>query len=216
MSALGSRPTRGRSAVTPAALAALALLAAAAVGWWLGLGVPRPVAEPATDRLQCLSYAPFRDPATSPLVLGTRVSEAQIETDLRLLSARTGCVRTYSVQQGLDAVPAVARRLGMSVMLGVWIGRNRVENELELARAVTLAREYPDVLRAIIVGNEVLLRRELPESELIRYIDRVRQATPVPVTYADVWEFWNKHPAVAPAVSFVTIHILPYWEDEPV
>ncbi|HVL54883.1 MAG TPA: hypothetical protein VM491_00125, partial [Burkholderiaceae bacterium] len=74
----------------------------------------------------------------------------------------------------------------------------------------------PDVLRAIIVGNEVLLRRELPESELIRYIDRVRQATAVPVTYADVWEFWNQHPALAPAVSFVTIHILPYWEDEPV
>jgi glucan 1,3-beta-glucosidase len=36
------------------------------------------------------------------------------------------------------------------------------------------------------------------------------------VTYADVWEFWRKHPEVADAVDFVTIHTLPYWEDEPV
>jgi glucan 1,3-beta-glucosidase len=36
------------------------------------------------------------------------------------------------------------------------------------------------------------------------------------VTYADVWEFWRKHPEVADAVDFVTIHTLPYWEDEPI
>lgn len=37
----------------------------------------------------------------------------------------------------------------------------------------------------------------------------------VPVTYADVWEFWLQHPQVAPAVDFLTIHLLPYWEDDP-
>jgi hypothetical protein len=30
-----------------------------------------------------------------------------------------------------------------------------------------------------------------------------------------VWEFWIKHPQIAPVVDFVTIHLLPYWEDEP-
>src|SRR5690606_23644812 len=34
--------------------------------------------------------------------------------------------------------------------------------------------------------------------------------------YADVWEFWTEHRALADHVSFVTIHILPYWEDHPV
>jgi hypothetical protein len=47
-------------------------------------------------------------------------------------------------------------------------------------------------------------------------IKQVRQATDLPVTYADVWEFWLKYPEVAPAVSFITMHILPYWEDDPV
>ena len=38
----------------------------------------------------------------------------------------------------------------------------------------------------------------------------------MPVTYADVWEFWMEHRGLAEHVSFVTIHILPYWEDHPV
>ncbi len=44
----------------------------------------------------------------------------------------------------------------------------------------------------------------------------MRQRSGLPVTYADVWEFWLKAPELAAATDFVTIHILPYWEDEPV
>ena len=36
------------------------------------------------------------------------------------------------------------------------------------------------------------------------------------MTYADVWEFWLRHREVYDAVDFVTIHILPYWEDIPI
>lgn len=197
-------------------IALLATFAVVAVGYWFWLSVPRAVVEPGTDEMQCLSYAPFRDPATSPFVADARIPAAAIEADLKALAQRTSCVRTYAVQQGLDAVPEIAQRLGMKVLLGAWIGRDRKANERELERAIELARRYPDVVRALIVGNEVLLRRELPEDVLVSYIRKARAAVPVPVTYADVWEFWLKHPGVAPAVSFATIHILPYWEDEPV
>src|SRR5262249_51198155 len=37
-----------------------------------------------------------------------------------------------------------------------------------------------------------------------------------PVTYADVWEFWLRYRELADAVDFITIHILPYWEDVPI
>jgi exo-beta-1,3-glucanase (GH17 family) len=205
---------RTRQATLP--LLILAILAAAAVAHWQRLGRPVPVAEPGAERLDCVSYAPFRRPGESPFDRTARVSEARIEADLRLLAARTGCVRTYSVQQGLEAVPRVARRLDMQVLLGAWIGRDRLANEVELATAIGLARVHAGVVRGLVVGNEVLLRRELPEAELVDYIGRARAEVPVPVTYADVWEFWLKHPSIAPAVSFLTIHILPYWEDEPV
>ena len=36
------------------------------------------------------------------------------------------------------------------------------------------------------------------------------------MTYADVWEFWLRHRDVAAAVDFITVHILPYWEDHPI
>ena len=37
----------------------------------------------------------------------------------------------------------------------------------------------------------------------------------VPVTYADVWEFWLRYREVGDDVDFVTVHFLPYWEDVP-
>lgn len=224
---------RGADSATTApggtvAVLLLALFAAAALGWWVAQGWPRTVAEPGAtpgdERIACLSYAPFRRPGQTPLDPAQRVSRAQVEADLRILATRTDCVRTYSVDQGLDQVPAVARDLGMTVLLGAWVGRDRERNREELARAVALARAEASVVRALVVGNEVLLRHELPEQALRAAIVQARQAlrgaapggASIPVTYADVWEFWLEHPGLADAVDFVTIHVLPYWEDEPV
>ena len=204
-------------AARQAAILLIALFfAAAAIGYWVGQGRPVRVGEAAADRVQCLSYAPFRKPGESPFIAGTMVGEARLREDLQLLAARTGCVRTYSVQQGLEAVPRIAQSLGMKVLLGVWLGRDRIENEAELTKAIALARQYPGTIDALVVGNEVLLRRELAEPVLAAYLDRARAGSGVPVTYADVWEFWSEHRTLARHVSFVTVHILPYWEDHPV
>ena len=67
----------------------------------------------------------------------------------------------------------------------------------------------------MIVGNETLLRKEVTGAQLAKLIDKVKSQVKQPVTYADVWEFWLKHPEIAPAVDFLTIHLLPYWEDDP-
>ena len=190
--------------------------AVVAIGYWVARGEPRALAEGASDRVQCMSYAPFRKPGESPFIEETVVPEARIREDLERLSARTDCVRTYAVRQGLDVVPRVARSLGMKVLLGVWLGRDRDKNDVELAKGIALANEFPQTVTALVVGNEVLLRRELPESVLAGYLDRARKQTSVPITYADVWEFWMEHRTLADHVSFVTIHILPYWEDQPV
>ncbi len=62
----------------------------------------------------------------------------------------------------------------------------------------------------------MLLRKDLTANELRRYIRQVKQRVTQPVTYADVWEFWLRNPQLADEVDFITIHILPYWEDEPI
>jgi glucan 1,3-beta-glucosidase len=68
----------------------------------------------------------------------------------------------------------------------------------------------------VIVGNEVLLRGEMSAPDLARTIREVKSQVTMPVTYADVWEFWLRHRDIAAAVDFITIHILPYWEDLPI
>lgn len=194
----------------------LVLVAGLALLWAWRLGQPRALDVSPVSQIQCLSYAAFRLPGETPLDPTNRVTETRLEADLRILAGYTNCVRSYSVGQGMDALPRVAKRLGMQVLQGIWIGRDRRMNEQEIALGIATARAYPETVRAVIVGNEVLLRGEQPESALAEYISRVRAQISQPVSYADVWEFWLRHARLAEAASFVTVHILPFWEDNPV
>jgi glucan 1,3-beta-glucosidase len=197
------------------ALFAFALCAPAVAAYWWLAGRPVALADAPTDRLPCVSYTPFRGDQT-PFDRTLMIPPGQIEEDLRLLAERVACVRTYAVDQGLDAVPEIAARYGLKVMLGIWIGREKAGNRRQIETAAHLANAFPDTVQSIVVGNETLLRREQTAATMAGYIAEVRRLTGVPLTYADVWEFWNKNRELADAVDFITIHILPYWEDHPI
>jgi exo-beta-1,3-glucanase (GH17 family) len=201
---------------TPLALLLISLSAIAAVWWWLAtpITLSRAPIDP-NAKLLCVSYAPFRD-VQSPLLLTTHISPDQIAQDMAQLAKISDCVRTYSIENGLDQVPALAAKAGLKVILGVWLGSNRLKNLAQISTAVSLTKEYPGAITAVVVGNEVLLRGEMTTSDLAAYIRSVKSQVAVPVTYADVWEFWLRNREVYEAVDFVTIHILPYWEDLPV
>jgi exo-beta-1,3-glucanase (GH17 family) len=195
---------------------ALAATIIVAVWWWLGAPVRMPVAPLAPgEKLQCVSYSPFRGSQT-PLDRTTRIPAWQIEDDLARLAPLTDCVRTYSVHLGLDQITPIAQRYGLKVLQGIWLGPDPAFNQNQINVAIDLAKRYPDVVRGLVVGNEVLLRGELSAAQLTDIIRKVKAAVSVPVTYADVWEFWLRNREVASAVDFVTIHILPYWEDFPI
>jgi exo-beta-1,3-glucanase (GH17 family) len=199
-------------------LGLLVIVAAAIAGAWAWLGAPVPMPPSplaAGEKLTCVSYAPFRG-KQSPLDESTRVSEEQIDDDLARLSRATNCVRTYSAGYGLDRIPAVAARHGLQVMLGLWLSGHADKNAREIETVVALANRHRDTVRAVVVGNEVLLRGEMAAADLAATIRRVKTQVPIPVTYADVWEFWLRYREIYDAVDFVTIHILPYWEDFPV
>lgn len=170
---------------------------------------------PTDGKLQCVSYSPYYGEDQTPFLKTTKISTAQIDQDLQLLAQRFQCVRIYSVSQGLDYVPQAASRLGLKVLLGAWIGWVKADNDKELALAIKLANSYPDTVKGLVVGNEVLLRREQTEAAMQAYLDRAKRETKVPVSYADVWEFWLKHKGLEKSVDFITVHVLPYWEDDP-
>ena len=201
---------------TPLALLLISLGAIAAVWWWLAtpINLARAPIDP-NAKLLCVSYAPFRD-AQTPLMLTTHIAPEQIAQDLAQLAKITDCVRTYSIENGLDQVPALAAKVGLKVIQGIWLGSNRLKNLAQISTVVGLTKEYPSVITAVVVGNEVLLRGEMTTSNLAANIRSVKSQVAVPVTYADVWEYWLRNREVYEAVDFVTIHILPYWEDFPI
>jgi glucan 1,3-beta-glucosidase len=201
---------------TPLALFLISLSAIAAVWWWLATPITLARAPIDPDaKLQCVSYAPFRG-AQSPLLQSTHIEPEQIAQDLAQLAKITDCIRTYSNANGLDQIPGLAEKVGLKVMQGIWLGSDRVKNLAQISTAIGLTKRYPGVITALVVGNEVLLRGEMTTSDLAANIRSVKAQVTVPVTYADVWEFWLRNREVYDAVDFITIHILPYWEDVPV
>ncbi len=165
--------------------------------------------------MHCVSYAPFRG-AQNPFGPDVPIDPRQIEADLAQLKQITDCIRTYSTDHGLDQIPEIARRHGIKVMQGLWLSSRPDLTRKQIETGIALAKRYPDVIQAIVVGNEVLLRGEMGAPELARTIREVKAQVSMPVTYADVWEFWLRNREVAAAVDFITIHILPYWEDFPI
>src|SRR5580692_2428299 len=201
---------------TPLALLVLSLGAIAATWWWLATPITLARAPIDPDaKLLCVSYTPFRGDQT-PLLPATHIGPEQIAQDLANLAKVTDCVRTYSIENGLDQVPALAAKVGLKVIQGIWLGSNRLKNSAQISTVVGLTKAYPDVITAVVVGNEVLLRGEMTTSDLAATIRSVKSQISVPVTYADVWEFWLRNRELYDAVDFVTIHILPYWEDFPI
>ena len=201
---------------TPLALLLISLGAIAAVWWWLATPITLARAPIDPDaKLLCVSYAPFRGDQT-PLSPTTHVSAEQIAQDLAQLAKISDCVRTYSIENGLDQVPELAAKVGLKVIQGIWLGSNRLKNLAQISTAVRLTKEYPATITSLVVGNEVLLRGEMTTIDLAATIRSVKAQVAVPVTYADVWEYWLRNREIYDAVDFVTIHILPYWEDFPI
>ncbi len=182
---------------------------------WYGLGKPvvLPDVASASHKLQCASYTPF-DKDQSPFDKPLQLRPERMDADLALLATRFECIRTYSMT-GLEGIPALARKHGLKVMSGAWVNSNPIDTAKEIDALIASANANPDVVKAVIVGNETLLRKEITGEQLVRLIEQVKRQVKQPVTYADVWEFWLQYPQVAPAVDFLTIHLLPYWEDDP-
>ncbi len=181
---------------------------------WHWLGRPQFAGPDApTNRYNSLSFAPYH-PGESPLN-GVFPTEAEVDGDIALLAPKVNSIRTYAAGEGGVDVPALAQKHGVKMWEGIWLGSDRVKNQLEMAAGVRAANKYKNTIERVVVGNEVLLRRDLPPAELIADIDLVRAQVSQPVTYADVQDFWEEFPEVAQHVDIVTVHLLPYWEDNP-
>ena len=157
--------------------------------------------------------------ATSPITQSELDRVAGMLDNIKSISST---VRLYA-STGLAAeVPRLANERNISVVLGIWLGRDEQNNRREIESALYLANHYPNV-RAIVVGNETILRNEWGVSddkypsvkELIKNLRELRRRSRVPITTGETWDVWVAHPELVPEVDFISAHILPYWEFIP-
>jgi exo-beta-1,3-glucanase (GH17 family)/cellulose synthase/poly-beta-1,6-N-acetylglucosamine synthase-like glycosyltransferase len=198
--------------VNRASIAFSLLIAVLTVSLW-GL-LNRPSEEPPWPaRIQGFSFQPMR--ADDDPTVGRYPTTLEIDEDLALLQDDAHAVRTYSVAQTLAQVPQLAEGHGINVALGAWLGPDAAANEAEIDRLIDVFKRAHKTVVRVIAGNEALLRKELKVEELIGYLERVRAAVWAPVSTAEPWHVWLKHPELVEHVDFITVHMLPYWEGVP-
>ncbi|MCA1907570.1 MAG: exo-beta-1,3-glucanase [Magnetospirillum sp.] len=198
----------------PLALFAIVVTALGSLAGWWWFNRPVPMELTFEEPFPSVSFASFRR-GQSPIT-GDYPPPAQVEEDLKSLVGVTKGIRTYTSREGLDVLPDLARKHGIEVTHSAWLGKKTDINTKEVQELIKAANAHPDVIKRVIVGNEVLLRQDLTPEQLIAYIRQVKAAVKQPVSYADVWAFYLRYPQVADEVDYITIHILPYWEDEPI
>jgi exo-beta-1,3-glucanase (GH17 family)/cellulose synthase/poly-beta-1,6-N-acetylglucosamine synthase-like glycosyltransferase len=183
-----------------------------ALGLWAGMNRPVTDIAPYTGAVGGYAFSPFHE-GESPQT-NDYPTIAQIKSDLQLVSQHTKNIRTYTVEGDLGQIPALAQNMGLNVTLGAWLDRHPDANAAELAKVVKIANANPDV-KQIMVGNETILRGDMTVPGLIAAIQQVKAQTRVPVSTAEPWHVWLKHPELANSVDFITVHLLPYWEGVP-
>lgn len=160
------------------------------------------------DRMYGLCFSAY----TEGQGAGDVLAPSQVRRRVALIAPHTRWLRSFACTEGHELIPAVAREHGLKTMAGAWISADRERNEREIHGLVTLAKA--GLVDIAVVGNEVLLREELPEPELLAYIQRVRAAVPenVPVACVDAYYLFLERPALTAACDVLLPNCYPFWE----
>ncbi|WP_298727188.1 glycosyltransferase [uncultured Ferrovibrio sp.] len=194
-------------------LLVLILVAIVNLAGWAYLN--RPIEpRPWGEFINGVDYSPFRadqDPRSNRFP-----SDEEIDQDMQILAGQVRQIRTYSTLDGQGKIAEIAGRYGLEVMQGIWLDGRLERNEQEIQELIRIASTHDNV-RRVLVGNETLLRADMPIQDLVQYIRRVRTQLAgknVEVSTAETWDIWLRYPQLGREVDFIAIHLLPYWEGQ--
>ncbi len=169
---------------------------------------------------------------------GVFPTKDQIREDLRLLSRGWRALRLYDAGIHAERVLEVIREDGLDfeVMLGAylhaeannpqcpWGGVHAPEqlqanawaNQVEVDRAIALAKAYPEIITSVAAGNEATVSwtdHLVPVPRIIGYVRRLRQAITQPLTFCENHVPWVEELApLVEEIDFVSVHSYPVWE----
>ncbi|MEM1413279.1 MAG: glycosyl hydrolase family 17 protein [Myxococcota bacterium] len=142
------------------------------------------------------------------------LSEEQVRSRLDIIASSTRGIRTFSCTEGNEHGARLAKERGLETLVGAWIGDSEEKDDAELAAVIEVARAgYADM---VAIGNEVLLRGDRSEEQLLSFIRRFKEVVPnVPVGYVDAYFLFPQRPALVEACDFLPINCYPFWEGCP-
>ena len=145
----------------------------------LSLGVMMTADAAAPDMGAVLKNARFMSytPRSFSVVNGQTqpASPEGITADLELLRPDFDSLITYSCSNGLEHVPAAAKKLQyLAVIVGIWDPKS----EIEIQNATHLAKKYPKLILAISIGNEGIYAKQYTQADVEKTILRLRKELP--------------------------------------
>jgi exo-beta-1,3-glucanase (GH17 family) len=181
-----------------------------------------------------ICYGPHRDGQHPD---GAGPTREQIEEDIKIISTHWRLLRMYATGEGTRWALETIRKhkLPMRLMVGCWIAPEtrwdengkiveefaevRATNRRQVANAIKLANEFPELVWAINVGNETQVSwssHKVHPQVLLKYIRQARSGTKVPVSTADDFLFWDSDESqpFAGEVDFVLTHIYAMWRGQ--
>ncbi|MFT5422355.1 MAG: exo-beta-1,3-glucanase (GH17 family) [Phycisphaerales bacterium] len=198
-------------------------------GRWAGYGV---------------SYGPFREGQRPG---GPAPTVEQLREDLHILAEHFDLIRIYGSGSESENVLRIIREDGLSlrVMVGAWLGHDtatesmlagaegpaegetewlvdyetRLANRSQVADAIRLANDYPEIVWALNIGNETQVSwsgHKVSPERLIEHLRWARMSTDAPVTTADDYNFWNKPESVAVSAEcdLIALHAYGMWNKQ--
>jgi len=145
---------------------------------------------------------------------GSQISEEQIAPKFDIIKPYVQWVRSFSCTDGNQHIPRIAHEKGLKTLVGAWLGTDVKKNEDEIAGVIQVAKAgYADI---VAVGNEVMLREDLTEDQILDFIQRVKQELPgISVGYVDAYYEFELHPRIVDACDVILANCYPFWESCP-
>jgi len=161
------------------------------------------------NQLHGLCFSPYVEGQNTCDIL----TESQINRRMDIISPYTKWVRSFSCTAGNELIPNNAHKNGLKTIVGAWISADKDKNEQEIQSLIELAKA--GLVDIAAVGNEVLLRGDCSEEELIGYINSVKKALTglnIPVGYVDTYYEFHKRPKIVEVSDVILSNCYPFWE----
>jgi exo-beta-1,3-glucanase (GH17 family) len=164
-----------------------------------------------------MDYTPLN--TQYPACTKVGASQNNVTRDMAVLSQLTNAVRLYGTDcNQTEMVLHAIDRLeltDMKIWLGVWLGTDDKTNKRQVAQMWDIIDNHgADKFKGVIVGNEVLYRKDLNETELLKFITDIKSnltkhSIDLPVATSDLGDNWT--PDMAGKVDIVMSNVHPFF-----